>query len=583
MHIQIPSNPHSPNGSKAVSTGLEKPFTKLKAWIEDSLDLFKNDLLPLLYPVYIHIYLDLMAKEEIASAKNFLNTYKSEFPDKTKEIGALDSLNSSQHIHEDPVSVGFQSSKYFLVMGRYAYDLLINFLEENNMLYILKIMNQYMEIKAQSGPREEQRTGIDVNAENISVNLATSLVSNECEEAILASEQYKYDHLETYVQSLKKQRESRKVESKIRPTPSLICAEIEKLKDLCKRVSVNKTYLPSICCYTVQNTYGELTCSEISEDSLLLACGYENSYIDVHSLSKEMLKTLKSSTELAKIDVKKEIKKKEKAENDPYTKHVESSKSQDFKMMEDKWDEVGNVKRLIGHSGPVYSVKFAYSNKFLLSASQDCTVRLWSLDLFKTVAIYKAHTFPIWSVDIAPNDFYFASGGADRQAIVWCTKSSKPERLIISSLSDVTVVKFHPNGNYLFTGSADHKVRMHDIETAKMVRVFCGHTDGISCLAVSHCGKYLLSGSKDKNVILWEIETSKILGKFVGHSAAVYSVSFSYFGTIICSTAADNSVRLWDMSDVSANTGVYYTKNTPIQCAKFGYRNIISCVGSFSG
>ncbi|ELA41100.1 uncharacterized protein VICG_01893, partial [Vittaforma corneae ATCC 50505] len=359
------------------------------------------------------------------------------------------------------------------------------------------------------------------------------------------------------VLQLKKQRESRKVDSKIKPSPSQINAQIEKLKDLCKRVSLNKNYLPSICCYTVQNTYESMTCSEISPDSTMLACGYNDSYIDVHSLSKTSLKKLKNSSELSKIDIK---------------------------GKDEKFEEMGETVRLVGHSGPIYSLKFCSSNKYLISGSADGTVRLWSLDLFKTICVYKAHTFPIWTVDFAPDDFFFASGGADKQAIVWCTKSNKPERLFLASLSDVTVVKFHPNGNYLFTGSSDHKIRMHHIESAKVVRVFCGHSDAISCVDISHDGKYMVSGSKDKTVILWDIEPSKILIKFTGHESTVYSVSFSYFGNIICSSGADNSIRLWDKSDPSgACLGTYYTKNTPIHCAKFGYRNIVSCVGPFMG
>lgn len=538
--------------------GMEESYIKLKYWIEDSLDLFKNDLLPLLYPIYLHIYFDLISQNNITKAKDFFSLYKEDFPDKIEELKIFESINSQQHLDENSFVLGFRTSKYFLVMSRYAYDLLINFLEENNIIYVLKIMNQYMEIKAQSGPKaEEQKMGINAYVENYPIQLNTSIVSTECEESILSSEQYRYDHLETYVLQLKKQRESKKVHARVRPSPSQIQAEIEKLKDLCKRVSLNKNYLPSICCYTAMNTYENLTCAEISNDACFLACGYNDSYIDVHSLTKKPLRELMSSSELSKMDIK---------------------------SKEEKFQEVGDVKRLVGHSGPVYALKFNLSSKMLISASQDCTIRLWSLELFKCVAVFKAHVFPIWTLDFAPNGFYFASGGADRQAVVWCTKTTVPERVFITSLSDVTTVKFHPNSNYLFVGSSDQKIRMHDIDTASMVRTFCGHTDTVTCMDVSHCGKFLVSGSKDKTVILWDIDTSRIVCKYTGHSAVIYSVSFSYFGTIICSSGADNSVKLWDKTDTTgACLGTYYTKNTPVYTVKFAYRNIISCVGPFCG
>lgn len=549
-------SPRLQNDAKSLK--IEDSFLKLKLWIEDSLDLFKNDLLPLLYPVYLHIYFDFIAKDEIELAKNFFSAYKENFTDKAEEMRVFESINSPQHMHENALVHGFRTNKYFITMGRYAYDLLINFLEENNLQGLLKIMNQYMEIKAQSGSRaEEQKTGIDAYVESCTIDLNTPLVSNECEESILASEQYRYDHLETYVLQLKKQRETKKIEAKIKPSPSQVNSQIEKLKDLCKRASLTKNHLPSICCYTVQNTYEDMTCSEISPDSTMLACGYNDSYIDIHSLSKTPLRKLKSSSELSKIDIK---------------------------GKDEKFEEIGETVRLVGHSGAIYSLKFCTSNKYLISGSADGTIRLWSLDLFKTICVYKAHTFPIWTIDFSPNDFFFASGGADKQAIVWSIKSNKPERLILTALSDVTVVKFHPNGTYLFTGSSDHKIRMHHIESAKVVRVFGGHNDTISCIDISQDGKHMISGSKDKSIILWDIESSKSLSKFSGHESAVYSVSFSYFGSIFCSSGADNSVRLWDKSDLTgACLGTYYTKNTPIHCAKFGYRNIISCVGPFMG
>ena len=538
---------------------LESSYLKLKYWIEDSLDLFKNDLLPLFNPLFEHIYFDLIQQNKPEEAKSFFIKYCKDHESKKQELKYFESIYTPQHIHENNLAYTFRTSKYYLPMGRYAFDLLLNFLEENNFTYILKVLNQYLNIRIYSGVKNDDiPQGIDVSPGDAEIDLTTFLVSKECEEAILVDEQYKYDHLEAYAIQLKKQRELKEADTFNRPNASQINAEIEKLKDLCKRVSVNKNNLPSICCYTIHNTYEGLTAVEISNNSKLLACGFKDSYIDLFSLTKEPLRKLKSSSDLAKSDIKMSI--------------------------EEKFEDVGFFYRLVGHAGPVYGVKFFSSNKFLLSCSQDCTIRLWSLDLLAPVGVYKSHVFPIWSIDIASNDFYFASGSADRQAVIWSVTGDKPERLIVTALSDVTAVKFHPNSKYLFTGSADHKIRMHDISNAQLVRTFHGHTDTVTCFDISHCGKLLVSGSKDKHLILWDIQNGKSLIKFPGHDSAVFSVSFSWYGTIIASSGADNCVKLWDKTDPKGNClGTYYTKNTPLFCVKFGYRNIISTAGPFLG
>jgi transcription initiation factor TFIID subunit 5 len=535
-------------------------YTRLKSWIEDSLDLFRNELLSLLYPVFLHIFLDLIQAGKVEEAHEFFRKHRKSHAEKKDELFQIGSVSDPLHLKENPLAFAYRNNKYHIRMGKYAFDLFINFLEENSLTYILKIVNQYLDIRVYVGIKKDEQVQGILGAENmtendVSIDLTTNLISKECEDSILGDDQYRYDHLEAFVQQLKKSKE-REAVNIIHPTPSQIVSEIEKLKDLCRRVSVNKNHLPSICCYTVHNTYEGLTCVEISNDSKILACGYKDSYIDIHSISDKPLLKLKTSTELGKSDAK----------------------------SGDMFEEVGTTQRLVGHSGPVYGVKFFSTNKSLLSCSQDCTVRMWSLEMFNLVAVYKSHCFPVWSIDVSSNDFYFASGSADRQACIWSIISDKPERLLISALSDVSVVKFHPNGNYLFTGSCDYKIRMHEIQEGQTVRIFTGHVDTVTCIDVSHCGKFMVSGGKDKMVILWDISTGRCLIKFKGHEKTVYSVSFCYFGSVISSSGGDNSVRLWDRSDPKGVClGVYYTRNTPLYCAKFGYRNIISCVGPFLG
>lgn len=46
---------------------------------------------------------------------------------------------------------------------------------------------------------------------------------------------------------------------------------------------------------------------------------------------------------------------------------------------------------LIGHAGPVYSLSFSLDDKYLLSGSQDCTVRRWSMQTRSCMVVYHSH------------------------------------------------------------------------------------------------------------------------------------------------------------------------------------------------
>lgn len=53
---------------------------------------------------------------------------------------------------------------------------------------------------------------------------------------------------------------------------------------------------------------------------------------------------------------------------------------------------------------------------YLLSSSEDGTIRLWSLQTFTCLVGYKGHNYPVWDTQFSPHGYYFVSGGHDRVA-----------------------------------------------------------------------------------------------------------------------------------------------------------------------
>lgn len=228
------------------------------------------------------------------------------------------------------------------------------------------------------------------------------------------------------------------------------------------------------------------------------------------------------------------------------------------------------TRKLIGHSGPVYSLSFdplagsAAPPKYLLSASADATTRLWSLDTMTNVVAYRGHQNPVWDVQWSPMGIYFATASRDKTARLWSTDHTSCLRIYAGHLSDVDVgfwfrnnamlylthnqcVRFHPNSLYLATGSSDWTARLWDVQHGTCLRVFIGHQGTLTTLAISPDGRHLASAGEDLAINLWDLGSGRRIKKMTGHTASIYSLAFSAESSLLVSSGADWTVRCWDV------------------------------------
>ena len=218
-------------------------------------------------------------------------------------------------------------------------------------------------------------------------------------------------------------------------------------------------------------------------------------------------------------------------------------------------------RRLVGHSGPVYAVSFSPSiaastsdslithSKHLLSSSADKSVRLWSLEAWTCLVVYKGHDHPVWDVTWGRFGLYFLTGSLDRTCRLWRTDHVEDLRMFVGHDKDVDTVCFHPNSAYVFTGSSDRIVRMWAVATGYPVRMFTGHAGNVTSLACSPSGKFLASADDAGTIIIWDLGPGKLKKRMRGHAkGGIWSLCWSVESTVLASGAADGTVRIWDVA-----------------------------------
>ncbi|CAL9151276.1 transcription initiation factor TFIID subunit 5 isoform X3 [Musa acuminata AAA Group] len=592
-------------------------YSKLRSWAYSSLDLYKHELLRVLYSVYIHCFMDLVAEGHMRDARTFFQTFREDHElMHLRDLQKLEGILSPSHLEEMELACSLRQNKVKIKICQYAYDLLLQYLQKTQSLTILGIINERINFEVSPGQPISISDDMEVvalvgsnhdlakqiNQKEVRWGLLEDSVEDRLEKANSDSEKAEAENKELDPEDNKKrsvdggkqaapvkkpkkdklvgatgknvrsETSTAPVAPRVKPdlTLPIMPMEVEKaiLEDLRNRVQLSSSTLPSICFYTFINAHNGLNCSAISQDGSLVAGGFSDSSLKVWDMSK--------IGQSAKP-----------GEND-------SIPSEHFLGTEGE----GSYTLFHGHSGPIYSATFSPLGDFLLSSSSDSTIRLWSTNLNANLVCYKGHNYPVWDVQFSPVGHYFASSSHDRTARIWSMDRIQPLRIMAGHLSDVDCVQWHVNCNYVATGSSDKTVRLWDVQSGECVRIFIGHRSTVLSLAMSPDGRFMASGDEDGTIMMWDLSSGRCISPLMGHSSCVWTLAFSREGSLLASGAADCTVKLWDVTTSMKGQKIEEskpssinrlrllkalpTKSTPVYSLQFSRRNLLFSAGALS-
>ena len=257
---------------------------------------------------------------------------------------------------------------------------------------------------------------------------------------------------------------------------------------------------------------------------------------------------------------------------------------------------------LSGHISGVNSLAFSSDGVFLVSGSDDCTVKLWDIQTGGVTKTFYGHTDWVLSVSISVDCAIIASASLDKTIHLWNIQTREQHCVIeqhewvyhvcfsptdlqhLISISSGKVWQWDINGqktSYTFDGShfafssdgtqfvscQGAAIMVRNYDSGTIIAQFHIANGKPSCCCFSPDGR-LVAVADGSTIYIWEITGSnpQIVETLVRHTSYITSLTFSSPSSLI-SSSCDQSIKFWQIETLQTGLAVTNPGSTSLALA----------------
>lgn len=209
-----------------------------------------------------------------------------------------------------------------------------------------------------------------------------------------------------------------------------------------------------------------------------------------------------------------------------------------------------NILILRGHTKPLCHC--FYDGKYLFSASEDKTVKMWDIQNAGNPCLhtFEGHPDKIVALATHKNLLFVATEenlkiwNIDTRNVVHDIKSKKDKSGVFEGKSAYFKC-IAPVGQYVCTGSQHGALGIWDTTTGESLYYKRYAHDASVCSFATH-GSFLFSGCWDGTIKVWDIPSATLVTTLNGSIGPVWSLAFRK--GLLISGSSQGEVRVWDFN-----------------------------------
>ena len=242
------------------------------------------------------------------------------------------------------------------------------------------------------------------------------------------------------------------------------------------------------------------------------------------------------------------------------------------------------VLTIAGHRGGVGACDWSRDGRWILSGSEDSTLRIWDVSTAAEVLVLEGHADGVTCCRFSPDGRRVVSGASDLTVRVWDTDTGGvicATEPFLGFTGSVSATAFLDKGRIvaaargigLFDG-----LKVFDGETGREIAALGAGDGPVATCVVSPDGRLILSAS-GTDAVLWDALTFRRIATLGGHRGPVSACAFSPDGQRILTSASaptipfdPSEVRLWDARTRQVLTS-WYEPDGLVNAARFSPDN----------